>query len=180
VNCSCSSFGIYAVSVADLSLGRSEILRHTRPHCELYALDRMGTCPSCGHDDMVPPAPPAAAAAADPPPLPPPPPPPPPTYRCLWGDVDRCGDGRTTWMPAPRATSGSLGEECDDGGNEDGDGCSATCKIEPGWSCSPPSTFKKSVCQMWPTCSARMMGEFCQFYCSGSVTFCSPVHLAEL
>ena len=28
-----------------------------------------------------------------------------------------------------------LGEECDDGGRADGDGCSAVCAIEPGWVC---------------------------------------------
>ena len=29
-----------------------------------------------------------------------------------------------------------AGEACDDGGNDDGDGCDATCAIEPGWSCA--------------------------------------------
>ena len=26
--------------------------------------------------------------------------------------------------------------ECDDGNTENGDGCSSTCKIEPGWECT--------------------------------------------
>ena len=39
------------------------------------------------------------------------------------GDV--CGDGVITGA-----------EECDDGGVTDGDGCSSTCQIEPGWQCA--------------------------------------------
>jgi len=30
------------------------------------------------------------------------------------------------------------GEQCDDGNTAGGDGCSATCQVEPGWSCTPP------------------------------------------
>ena len=37
-----------------------------------------------------------------------------------------CGDGKFV----------SSTEECDDGNDDDGDGCSSTCTIEPGWSCS--------------------------------------------
>ena len=36
-----------------------------------------------------------------------------------------CGNGRT-----------DPEEECDDGGNEDGDGCSADCRVEKGWTCA--------------------------------------------
>jgi len=39
----------------------------------------------------------------------------------------RCGDGRV-----------NTGEQCDDGGTADGDGCSATCRLESGWSCPQP------------------------------------------
>lgn len=39
-----------------------------------------------------------------------------------------CGDG---------LVSGSIGESCDDGGSAGGDGCSASCQTEPGWSCPP-------------------------------------------
>lgn len=42
------------------------------------------------------------------------------------GDPAVCGDG-TIHDPV---------ELCDDQNTEDGDGCSATCRIEPGWSCS--------------------------------------------
>jgi len=37
-----------------------------------------------------------------------------------------CGDG-----------SLQMGEACDDGNTASGDGCSATCGMEPGWSCPP-------------------------------------------
>ena len=37
-----------------------------------------------------------------------------------------CGDG---------VVSTSIGEECDDGNHEDGDGCTATCTVEQGYSC---------------------------------------------
>jgi cysteine-rich repeat protein len=41
----------------------------------------------------------------------------------------RCGDG---------CTDPTLGEfeSCDDGNTDEGDGCSATCQVEPGWVCS--------------------------------------------
>ncbi|MFO0747498.1 MAG: fibro-slime domain-containing protein [Myxococcota bacterium] len=38
-----------------------------------------------------------------------------------------CGDG---------VRVAALGEECDDGWTDAGDGCSPTCTVEPGWSCS--------------------------------------------
>lgn len=47
-----------------------------------------------------------------------------------------CGDGQ--WI---------QGKECDDGNLEDGDGCSSTCTIEPGWACSPhPSVPDLALC----------------------------------
>lgn len=49
-----------------------------------------------------------------------------------------CGDG---------VVSATLGESCDDRGHTGGDGCSATCGIEPGWSC----TGAPSVCRI-PEC----------------------------
>ena len=38
-----------------------------------------------------------------------------------------CGDGIVSY---------TRGENCDDGGTKDGDGCSAACHIEPNWLCS--------------------------------------------
>jgi cysteine-rich repeat protein len=53
-------------------------------------------------------------------------------FRYLFVDAydDRCGDGVV-----------SLREDCDDGDTDNGDGCSATCAIEPGYGCTgAPST----------------------------------------
>ena len=51
----------------------------------------------------------------------------------------RCGDGIVA-----STGSGALDEKCDDGNNIPGDGCSPTCKIEPGWVCVP--ACRKTVC----------------------------------
>lgn len=40
--------------------------------------------------------------------------------------ADTCGNGKTY----------AASEQCDDGGNADGDGCSATCQVESGYTCS--------------------------------------------
>lgn len=42
-----------------------------------------------------------------------------------------CGDGITMWM-----LNGDAAEECDDGNNISGDGCSTECKIEYGYECT--------------------------------------------
>ena len=34
----------------------------------------------------------------------------------------------------------NLGEQCDDGNSVSSDGCSGTCKNEPGWYCALPGT----------------------------------------
>jgi cysteine-rich repeat protein len=39
------------------------------------------------------------------------------------------------------------GEECDDMNNVDGDGCSSTCKVEPGFSCRRKQQFDTDVCK---------------------------------
>ncbi|TVQ97277.1 MAG: DUF4215 domain-containing protein [Deltaproteobacteria bacterium] len=41
------------------------------------------------------------------------------------------------------------GEQCDDGNVEDGDGCSSTCRVEPGWRCDDS---EPSVCERIPVC----------------------------
>jgi cysteine-rich repeat protein len=38
------------------------------------------------------------------------------------------------------------GEACDDGGNVSGDGCSPTCEIEPGWTCSGDPSTCSPIC----------------------------------
>mmetsp|Transcript_14182 Transcript_14182/g.33441 ORF Transcript_14182/g.33441 Transcript_14182/m.33441 type:complete len:622 (-) Transcript_14182:216-2081(-) len=67
------------------------------------------------------------------------------TYICT-GAVDfksrcnkvKCGDG---W----RERSGELEEQCDDGNEQDGDGCSSACKIEGGYSCSSKNKRTNAV-----------------------------------
>lgn len=47
---------------------------------------------------------------------------------------EKCGDGKR------------YIDECDDGGNSDGDGCSADCKIEPGYTCRGGSPSNQDYC----------------------------------
>jgi cysteine-rich repeat protein len=55
-------------------------------------------------------------------------------------DVDPCGDGAT------------LGDqECDDGNLVAGDGCSSSCKLEPGYECAG----QPSVCTVLPAASCQ-------------------------
>src|SRR5262249_29420191 len=46
-----------------------------------------------------------------------------------------CGDGIRTGV-----------ETCDDGGRADGDGCSSSCQVEPGWVCSGQPSVCVTVC----------------------------------
>jgi cysteine-rich repeat protein len=48
-----------------------------------------------------------------------------------------CGDGRLNLV---------AGEQCDDRNTSSGDGCSATCQTEPGFSCTPNTNGSLSVC----------------------------------
>lgn len=48
--------------------------------------------------------------------------------------VEKCGDGKRFEL------------DCDDGNNKNGDGCSADCKIETGWTCTGGSSTKASAC----------------------------------
>ena len=61
---------------------------------------------------------------------------------------------------APLVCSNGLvqaGEQCDDGNLSDGDGCSASCDIEPGFDCDNPPGMP-SVCTMLPAgCSANSL-----------------------
>ena len=50
-----------------------------------------------------------------------------------------CGDGETAGA-----------EACDDGNTDDGDGCSSTCSIEAGFTCSGESACSLYVCS-WIT-----------------------------
>jgi cysteine-rich repeat protein len=68
----------------------------------------------------------------------------------------RCGDGRLELYAPPQETpmttdqerDGRI-EECDDGKNDDGDGCDANCRIEPNTNCNyynSPLSLQKGVC----------------------------------
>lgn len=81
----------------------------------------------------------------------------------------------------------NLGEECDDGNTDNGDGCSSNCKIESGFSCAGTPTLCYSYCGDSITtpaeqcddgnntggdgCSAVCKKEF-GYSCSGSPSFC--------
>ncbi|HEY2731056.1 MAG TPA: DUF4215 domain-containing protein [Polyangia bacterium] len=46
---------------------------------------------------------------------------------CAPVTMPKCGDGRL-----------GFGEYCDDGNTANGDGCTSTCTLEPGWTCATP------------------------------------------
>ena len=52
--------------------------------------------------------------------------------------IQKCGNGSLN-----QGSGVDWPEECDDGGNDDGDGCSKFCEIEDGYTC----TGEPSVCQ---------------------------------
>ena len=51
---------------------------------------------------------------------------------CGDGFVDTPADMESFWCSD---ADGADCEDCDDGNTEDGDGCSATCAVESGWTC---------------------------------------------
>lgn len=52
-----------------------------------------------------------------------------------WGLKLRCGNGHL-----------DSGEACDDGDLRNGDGCSSTCTVEPGFSCSSEPSYCRTTC----------------------------------
>ena len=56
-----------------------------------------------------------------------------PAQRC----IEHCGDGKRFIV------------ECDDGNNDDGDGCSLDCKIEQGYTCTGGSPSSKDNCLLF-------------------------------
>lgn len=91
-----------------------------------------------------------------------------------------CGD---------RLLIADLGEQCDDGNTADGDGCSAACKIESGFTCAGRPSVCHARCSDGIVtaaekcddgdldggdgCSALCKIEF-GFVCSGSPSTCEP------
>lgn len=43
-------------------------------------------------------------------------------------------------------------EECDDGNTDSDDGCSDTCLVEPGYTCTKDVLFEYSICTYSNTC----------------------------
>ena len=59
------------------------------------------------------------------------------TSRC---NAVQCGDGRVQ-----ASNDGLVVEECDDGNEADGDGCSSSCVVESGFLCRNPKTADKTA-----------------------------------
>ena len=102
--------------------------------------------------------------------------------RSAAGVTSRCGDGRT---------DAANGEACDDGGTTSGNGCSATCTVEPGYACTgtpstcavvcgdgirtAPETCDDGFTQAGDGCSATCTEE-AGWSCDGAdPTVCDPV-----
>jgi MYXO-CTERM domain-containing protein len=71
----------------------------------------------------------------------------------MWWDDTGCGANMAYMCERPDTTPISCGngvvsaaEGCDDGGNVSGDGCSASCAIEPGYFCSRSGGVCTAVC----------------------------------
>ena len=67
------------------------------------------------------------------------------------GGCSGAGPGSCTQVPEERCGDNALAasEFCDDGDTDPGDGCSATCTVEPGWDCTPGN---QSVCTQVGRC----------------------------
>jgi cysteine-rich repeat protein len=69
--------------------------------------------------------------------------------------VGKCGDG----------TRSLIAEECDDGNTVAGDGCSPSCRVESGWSCTAESSECQLVTSLHPHCGDGVVqseeGETC-------------------
>jgi cysteine-rich repeat protein len=50
--------------------------------------------------------------------------------------LPRCGDGAL-----------AASEECEDGNSDSGDGCTADCRVETGWSCDGTDAYGQTVCK---------------------------------
>eukprot|EP00961_Rhodomonas_salina_P067072 900624-Rhodomonas_salina.1 len=60
------------------------------------------------------------------------------TFACSGGEsggTDSCSSGCGVGGDSVQGTN----EDCDDGNNDDGDGCSHSCRLEPGWTCTAVS-----------------------------------------
>ncbi len=93
-------------------------------------------------------------------------------YECdthtICGVQENCGDClsneicNATWQCELSCENGKLntGEECDDGGIVNGDGCSSTCSIETGWLCNDEEPSNCYQCVVDGSCNIEG-GEGC-------------------
>ncbi|MET0287747.1 MAG: Ig-like domain-containing protein [Polyangiales bacterium] len=79
------------------------------------------------------------------------------------------------------------GEQCDDGNASDGDGCNATCQVEPGYSCSGVPSVCVSTCgnntvDAGETCDDgnRTAGDGCNATCRREVAISTPANGATV
>ncbi len=83
------------------------------------------------------------------------------------GDIDVLSasylDDKIAWYENTTPTCGNgavrLGEECDDGNTDDGDGCSATCTVESGYAC----VGEPSLCGL--DCNENSIPDECDLAC---------------
>eukprot|EP00727_Mastigamoeba_balamuthi_P004846 m51a1_g1436 hypothetical protein (526) ;mRNA; r:109744-111804 len=83
-----------------------------------------------------------------------------------------CGDGR---IEVVKAVGGAviLAEQCDDGGNLSGDGCSSNCTLEDGWRCHSEPSRCLRVCA--PVTFLDVFPPQCES--TGSVVFRTTGHM---
>lgn len=82
------------------------------------------------------------------------------TSGCVAGPS--CGDG-----------SVDSGEQCDDGAREDGDGCSAACASEDGWSCTGAPSVCETTCGDGTSAGAEMCDDGFTDACGSCNADCS-------
>jgi len=87
---------------------------------------------------------------------------------CVKNPANVCGDG---------AVGGN--EQCDDGNTVSGDGCSATCTLEPGWTCPTPGQPCKKIEYCGDGIVELDIGEQCDDGNTASGDGCSPLCQTE-
>ena len=89
--------------------------------------------------------------------------------------------GPCTRVPANVCGNGSLGagERCDDGNTLPGDGCTATCTVEPGWTCPSPGSPCKRIAFCGDSAVTLDIGEQCDDGNTLGGDGCSPQCMVE-
>lgn len=74
-----------------------------------------------------------------------------------------CGNGKRT-----------VGEACDDKNKKNGDGCSKTCKLESGWTCTKALNKLSKCTKMAASSSSSPLSSTCTGASNESCVICSP------